>query len=683
MTLEPRKTSPRRVTVIAHELRGFLPVGGMGTATTFLALALARLGHSVEILLGAHSPDSIDPYWETVYTRAGVRIRPAPQAHEPVDPWHFVHPHRVQLGLRADLPDVVIAHDLAAPAYSALRLRQAGVAFENTLFVVFCHGTRRYVVDLSPNIALGDLQSVLNVSVLEQASVELADVVVSPSAYLLEWMRRQGWELPERALVIPYFTGSDVAGEAPWVAERPDPDPLRRLAFFGRVDEKKGLKPFTTALNALEPEQLHRLELEFVGKTTATWTRERVEALLSERTRDALRSISFETELDQHDALVRLARPGTLAVLPSLQENSPNTVYECLEHGIPFIASDVGGVHELIAPDDRARVLFQPTSDGLEKTIRRVLANGSMPLPARPAFERGDSFDRWAEVIEMHPDRHVYEGDDEERVDVVVVHRHSRAALSQCLSALEDQSHANFEVTVVAVHPATPPEDLDAASVVARAQHSVGSAREAGLSAGSAPYVVFLDEEDVPNEELLKTLLQCRRRAGADVATCGLRLASDRGVAGLHFFSGDPGGLGAVTNAYGNVALLRRTMLSDLTSGWPAERDPDWPLLARLAASGASIVSVPQALAERRAAPGSIEDDPAGALRVIQELERALPDPISGSARLAAGLAADSRRPTAEQARAVNRAGGMFQDGGISELARRALKSLRARNSSG
>ena len=69
----------RRVTVIAHELRGFHPSGGMGTATAFLALALARLGHLVEILLGKHALGSIDPEWDELYSGAGVRIRPVPQ----------------------------------------------------------------------------------------------------------------------------------------------------------------------------------------------------------------------------------------------------------------------------------------------------------------------------------------------------------------------------------------------------------------------------------------------------------------------------------------------------------------------------------------------------------------------------------------------------------------------------
>src|SRR5204862_7382340 len=133
--------------------------------------------------------------------------------------------------LQADPPDVVVLPDRAAPGHAALRLRQLRAGLEDTLFVVFCHGTRRWVLELSRRLDVADLGHVLALSVLDRMSLELADVVVSPSAYLVEWMRNQGWRLPERTLVVPYLTRSAALGEPP-----PTPATngarLQRIAFF-------------------------------------------------------------------------------------------------------------------------------------------------------------------------------------------------------------------------------------------------------------------------------------------------------------------------------------------------------------------------------------------------------------------------------------------------------------------
>jgi glycosyltransferase involved in cell wall biosynthesis len=605
----------RRVTVVAHELRGFVPSGGMGTATTFLALALARLGHSVEILLGINAPEAMDPQWAAAYARAGVHIRAAPPPDERVEPWHFMHARSIELGLREEPPDVVVTPDFGAPAYTALSAREAGLAFDDTLFVVFCHGPWRYALDLSPRLAPPDLRHVLAFGIHEQASVELADVVVSPSTYLLDWMRGRGWRLPERALVVPHFTPATATGEPLANADRGD-GRLARLAFFGRLDERKGLKVFAAGLNAVEPQLLDGIELEFVGRTTATWPRESVEALLSDRTRRALRDVSFWTQLDQPEALARLARPGTLAVMPSLQENSPYAVYECLELRIPFLASKVGGVPELIAADDHDRVLFEPSADGVEAALTNVLAARQVPPPPRPAFTSADSSDRWSEVIEMRPRRRAHAPSGP--VDVVIVRRGSEEALSRCLAALERQTYRDFQVA--GVHD--------------------------GEAVGSAPFVLFLADEHVVDADLLGTLVQAQAASDADVVSCAVRRVGEERET-LHFFSGDPGGLGLLSNGYGTVALVRRSVLR----AGGSLRDGDWPFLARLAASGARILAVPVPLVTQSDGIGTVEHDSHDALLVAQQLERALPDPLRGTVRLAAGLAADTPPARAAQPR--------------------------------
>jgi len=673
----------RRVTLVADELRGCSRrAGGLGTVTTFLALALARLGHDVEVLYVAPPPSrGIEPEWARLYEGAGVSVRVLPRSGETAEPPYFARMRDVERALRADAPDVVITQDLAAPTYTALRLRHLGLAFENTLFVVFCHGTRRWVTDTSRKVRV--LPGALAITVLEQASIELADVAVSPSAYMVEWMRGQGWKLPARTLVIPILTRFGARGESPPRTVLGPDGRVERIAFFGRLDERKGVRPFVAALNALGP-LLEGIELEFLGPPTLVWTPERVKALLSDSARRSLRRVSFETDLDQERAFARLSQPGTLAVMPSLEDNSPNTIYECLERGIPFIASNAGGTGELIAPDDRADFLFEPTPDGIEGALRRALAGGDVLRPARPAFDAATSMERWADVVATPP-REQPRVAEQPPVDVVIAHRSSKEALGHCLTQMGRQSYDNVNVIVVAAGRGlgdSVPAGLARPPVVVRSERaSIEASREKGLEAGRSPWLVFLDEEDEPDENLVEKLVRAQGASGADVVTCGLKLRDDDGGTEQHFFLGEPGGLGLLSNGYGTVALLRRSLLGSLSTPWPVEGDADWPLLAGLSVSGARIVSIPIPLVTRKAHPGALERQPSDAFLVLEQLERALPNPLRAVGRVAADLAAGSVvSPVALSGGTLRRVSDVLRNEGLSELARRALRRVGGRS---
>jgi O-antigen biosynthesis protein len=602
----------RRITLVTNELRGSRPVGGIGTATTFLAVALARMGHDVEILHCGTSPTTaIDPEWDRLYTNAEIRVRFVPQSDETVEPRYFARMPETARALRADPPDVIITQDTAAPAYVALRLRQLGLGFENTLFVVVCYGTRLWIKDVSRMVRV--FPYLLGLSVLEAASLELADVVVSPSKYVVEWIHQQGWRLPSRTIVIPYLSRSAATGEQQPRTAVAD-GRVERIAFFGRLEERKGLKPFAAGLNTLDPELLQRIELEFVGAPTSAWPPERITALLSGSAKAALRRISFETDLDQPEALERLGRAGTLAVMPSLGETFGNAVYECLERGIPFIASNAGATPELIAPDDHPRVLFEPTGEGVAVALRRALSDEDALRPARPAFEAQSAYERWAEVVGSAAPAQRQPSAARPAVDVVLVRRGAEGELARCLSALRRQTYGNVNATVVD-----------------------SNGRDAGLDAGVAPYVVLLDDQDEPAEDFVATLVHAQAVSGADVVTCGLRL---RTTQIQHLFLGDPGGLGLLSNTYGTPALIRRSLVDGRGTPWPVEGDFYWPLLAELHLAGARIVSIPMPLLTRTDPPGSLERHPADALLVLGRHEQALPCELQPLARLAAGLAA-------------------------------------------
>jgi glycosyltransferase involved in cell wall biosynthesis len=549
----------KRITLVTDELLGYVRTGGIGTATTYLAVALGRMGHQVELLAVGDPPRApMAAEWSQLYERAGVAVRPLLRSDSPVEPSYFARMRNVEAALASDPPDIVITQDLAAPAYTALRMRHLGLAFDRTLFVVYCHGGRRWITDMARKVRV--LPGALAVTELERASVEVADVVVSPSAYLLDWMRNEGWHLPAQVFVIPHFNRSAATGESPQAVVSSNSGRVERIAFFGRLEERKGLKQFAAGLNALPPDLLKNVELEFVGAETPAWPRGRIEGLFAERTRQALRGIFFATDLDQPEAFARLRRPGTLAVMPSLGETFSNAVYECLERGIPFIASDAGAPAELVAPEDRDRVLFEPSAEGVATALRHALSNGNALRPARAAFDAATGYRRWEDVVAMQP----------------------RAA----------ERH------------------------------------------DSADWTVVRNDGDLLDNDCVDILARAQSASGADVVTCGVRLEKGR----ERFFLGEPRGLGLLANHYGTVGLVRRSLLAD-----DRDHEEPWPLYARLSLEGATIVSVPRALASQQREPGDVERDPVAALQVMQQFERHLPPGLRGLARLAVGLAAMPR----------------------------------------
>jgi glycosyltransferase involved in cell wall biosynthesis len=598
---------------------GYTKTGGLGTATSLLAVALGRMGHRVELLyLGETQATGLGNEWARLYGSAGVEVRLLGRENKPIDPPYFARMREVERALAANPADVVIVQDLAAPAYTALRSRQLGLKFNDTLFVIYCHGTRQWITNMARKVRV--LPGALAISILEQASVELADVAVCPSRYVLDWMAGHGWRLPSTLRVIPYFTRSSATGEPRPVAAKVNGG-IERIAFFGRLEERKGLKPFAAGLDLVDPGLLRKIELEFIGSETPAWPPERVRNLLSERTRHALRGISFQTDLDQSDALTRLSRPRTLAVMPSLGETFSNAVYECLDRGIPFIASNAGAPAELVAPEDRSRVLFEPTPEGVAKALQDALAASHGVRPARSAFDGELANDGWRDLVAIEPTRRT-RTQEKPKVDVVVIEEEVKKEPSPCTSALARQTYGNFNTRIA-------------------------TSRQDAVAASSAEWILFLERSDVPDEDFLATLVAAQAASDADVVTCGIRF---RGQDGERLFLGDPGGLGLLANHYGTAGLIRRSLLADQRSDWPVDHDPDWPLLARLAARGAQIVSIPRALLVRDAHPGDIRQHPSDALLVVQEFERRLPREVRSLARLAGGLAA-ARAPSAAASR--------------------------------
>ena len=143
----------------------------------------------------------------------------------------------------------MIADDWRGLAFAALRARQVGRGFGDTAFVIYAHGPSRLLAEAARKVP--DTVARFGEEVAQKICIELADAVVSPSAWLLEWMREHRWPAPRAAQVIQNLWQSVALGEpAPTAASTSS---VERLAFFGQLREGKGIGIFIDSVRALDP----------------------------------------------------------------------------------------------------------------------------------------------------------------------------------------------------------------------------------------------------------------------------------------------------------------------------------------------------------------------------------------------------------------------------------------------
>ena len=602
--------SSRRVTIVASELLGRPGTGGAGTADSLLAVALGRRGHRVRLLVASgREIGTLNPEWLSRYESAGVQIDVLARM-QGVRPPYLAPTLEVFHALRDNAPDVAIVNDWRGLGFAALRARQTGVALAETAFVVHCHGPGRVLTEFAQKVP--DTVERFAEDVTERVSIELADAVVSPSTWLLDWMRTRGWPVPTDAAVIQYVRQSAALGEPPEAA--PAEQRIRRLAFFGQLREGKGIRIFVEALALLSADELAEVEVLFLGSGRGRWATDHIAEALP----TSVRAMRFETGLEREAALHELRTPGTLAVMPSLLDNSPNTVSECIEQGIPFLSTQTGGIPELVSEEDRGRVLCQPAAHDLAAALRHALSSPNGVAPARPAREAQESVDAWVELVEAV---------------CPTARRPARPATHIALVTRSEQSAQRARRLVESTRTA------DVEVVVA-------DSRRAGFARTAADWIVFLDEDDEPDDELLDTFVAAQAASGADVVTVAVRPADD--AAAIQLFLGNPGPLGLLENQYGVVGFLR----SEAVAAQPMREeaaDPDWPLFARIALAGGRIVSVPAVHSTHSGRPGRIADVPGEGLAVLEAFEEhpaaQLPDLPQFAATLAAALAQAPHAP--------------------------------------
>ncbi len=612
-----------RLLIITPDLHGPIRNGGIGTAFSALAEAASSGGFKVTVLytLGQHSEDGPISRWIEHYAAHGVRLIPLDDAKSgtpTIDaPWYRIGAWRVHTWLQQHQQqfDVVVFPEWMGLAYYVLLAKGQGLAYEGLPIVVNTHSPESWAAE--GNRRMPEWPDDIDRDFMERESVRRADLVVSPSAYMFDWMREHRWQLPAHSLVIPNLMPKSLR-MAPAVLAFSSQH-IDRIVFFGRLEPRKGLKLFCDAIDRLPANvRKHIGRVTFLGKSIATPGGFDSRQFIAQRSAQWGVSVDVLTDRNRDGALAELEQPGTLAVIPSLVENSPYTVLECLMRGILFLASRVGGIPELLATSDHASHLFDPNPRALAQALEGAIMHGIQP--AALAWDTEEVEQSWLTLLRSFSEKEkrnqpaLTTSSEMPRVSVCLVHYNRPHLLAQALDSLRAQTYTNFEV--VLVDDGSPSDEaktyLEAIEhefatrqwQIIRQQNSyLGAARNTAASAAQGDYLLFMDDDNVATPEMISTFVQAAVASGADVLTCPtMPFTGNRPPHKLERIwlpLGGAVGAGLYRNAFGDANALWKRSAFDQVGGYTTDYGvghEDWELFADAVLCGLRLEVVPKPL---------------------------------------------------------------------------------------
>lgn len=603
---------PSYIAIITDEFVGLKGGGGIGTCARGLAEVLLSAGHKVDVIMT--DPAYCDRTPSLSLINGSVALISlaywlVERGYREDD--HISRPYGVYELLRAKPYDIVHLNDWQGSGYFYAMAKRQGLV--NAIVVTHTHGPHRWVRTYNASsLGLGEAE----LETLEVRQVENSDLVVSPSRYLLDWYVAQGVQLPETRVLNWILPGWIMDGlgpsSEPLTTQAMPAGQVNELIFFGRQERRKGLELFLDAL-ALSP-RLKQIDLTFLGRFDRI-DHEFTGSLVLQRLHKHAGAIRFVNNLDHTGAMNFLVdRPNALCVMPSLIENSPCVVGECLTLRKPFVASAVGGTAELLEPVSAKLALAECNPKELAARLCAVIDDGLPSL--RSTMTPKVIVDAWLALhddLQAQRDTFSAKPIEQPLISICLVHHNRPQLLRRALDAIAKQTYPNIEVVLVDDGSNSASlRQLDTIEqdfinlnlrVLRTANFYLGAARNHAAQHAQGEFLIFHDDDNVSIPTQAELFVKSALHGGYDILTAQYYVFDedeDPADGKIKYFPIGTGGIFSYwSNRFGDAnALVRRSTFlalggfsDEVGVGWE-----DYEFFLRAHLSGCRMGMVPEPL---------------------------------------------------------------------------------------
>lgn len=666
-----------KILIVTPDIEGPIRNGGIGTAFTSLSNLIASTDHQIDVLYTySHSEIKNKPlkYWEKIYKNHRINFIPLPSPEDlHVDSPYFRNKsYLVYHWLKQNNQyNTIIGCEWQANLYYTLLAKKQGLNFLNTKFIINTHGATLWADEGNYQLPYG--QDNIELYFMEQKTVEMADEVISPSQYLINWMESKKWQLPNQTQVIlncePFplkepeekeKTSSKLLDKNV-KSENEDKNKIE-LVFFGRLETRKGLDIFLKSLEALTFEQLQSIsKITFLGKMVNIHNIDSVTYINNKITRieeqiyqkidptqlqqlqptgknkklstitdtdeektnskytklNLQKKIQILTDYNRLQAHEYIKHKNVLVIIPSLVENSPYTVYECLMNNINFIASDIGGIPELIKEEQRKHILFKLTPVELYKSLSYRMNN--LQVKAELSHSLKEIHQQWLTelnkpAIVVSP-KNIPSG--KPKVSVCLTHHDRHILLQQAITSLQNQTYDNFEVILIddgSTNKQThhyldliqPFFNERGWKIIKSTNNYLGAARNLAAKYAEGEYLLFMDDDNVAKPHEISTFVKAALYSKADILTTPSEVIDSKKYPSnlkekttYWLPMGGDLNTGSFQNCFGDANAFIKKSVFDALGGFTEDYGighEDWEFFAKAVSSGYILNVVPESL---------------------------------------------------------------------------------------
>lgn len=505
--------------IISPDVVGPVKNGGIGTTCFHFALSLAKNNIPITLIYSGYNIHSLEEYhtYREYYRQFNITFIYIPTIITDIPIYNANKACLSSISIANYLDkhnfSYMIFQDWFGNGFWPIREKSLGRKFTNSHISVMCQSCTEWQND-GMNIIPQDIYNNTMTRWLEKESIKHADSVICTSEHMKEWLKSHGYTNNNTLVIRPSYHAIEALSKYKnYKCLRND-----HLCFFGRLEKRKGLDIFITALKLVPISVLKTIkQITFLGKH-ATVDNIPSESLIEDLIayfgkNNVSIQVNVFNDKNHQEALEYILNNKCIVIAPSILDNAPMTVIESLFYRIPIIASNSSGIPELLNHSN----LFEPNALSLSNKIKQILTRNYYPKQKKYP---GDTYGKkWCQfvtnTIKLTKKQNNRKKTKTYTTDVFIPYYNHGQYITKLVSSFLSQTHTINNIYIVNdgsnniqdfVQVNALKNKYPNVHIVHKNNSGPGNTRNMAASLCASDYIIFFDADNLPHTNFVEQM---------------------------------------------------------------------------------------------------------------------------------------------------------------------------------